>query len=107
MAVSLSTHTARINQVDAHLYSGQSVSEGGHPLYFGFEEVDKDNIGFWRYYEEQARRMAAYSNYFCRSITADAYPAYPNTFSENLSYDEQQYREIAQFIQRKGWFKAK
>ncbi len=107
MAISSSTHTARINQVDEHLYSGLSVSEGGHPLYFGFEEVDEGNIDFWRYYEAQARSIADLCSGFCLSVTVDTYPAYPNEFSEGLSYDEGPYHEIAQFIQKKGWFQVK
>ena len=88
-----------ISQINSSLYVGQMTLQNGQDCYFGFEEIDAENKGFWQIYEKKTARMTPYISQFCRALVK------PTNKKFEIDYSDEETEKIKQFVLKKGWFK--
>lgn len=89
-----------VEKIDDTLFVGNKKREHGL-IYFAFEKIDESNIGFWKFYAQQARICSA--NFAWLSKNGNSYP---NMFTDQLKVSQQDFLLMRQTIINKGWDKS-
>lgn len=87
-----------LKKIDDNLFTAQSTTKDGTPIYFGFEKIDDGNRLFWEAYRTSATDMADKLRTLLRLIRKNNTEKYRATIKTVFSYNDAQFDALVEMI---------